>query len=405
MSYLRPGVPKAVTILTGPKTARSYRWARSYAEYVKQHGIDARVVATAGSAAILESLAEREEPIVAFLLSGVERRSPADSPPEELESLGSLYFDPMWVFVHNDSGIEDVPDMRDKRVFYGRPGSDTRATASTMLHVYGLSDHIPSGSVEELTPQLAAKALLTGDLDAVFLIGSTNELAVMRLLTEDSVHPLSIRHGDVYSRIQPDVGQLTVAQGLFDLAKMIPREEVQVLAPAMNLVAGKNLHPALVDLFLDAAGSIHGPQSLLAPRGTFPSADYTSLPMNPDAVRYYEKGPRGLRKYLPFWLATIIDRVMVYVVPFLVVLTTVFKGIPVLLNIKIQLSFNRFYKRLVAIEIAADKDNRREELLRELDAIEVDSGRLRVPKRYLHDYFDLRQFIHDMRDRLTDVTG
>jgi hypothetical protein len=178
-----------------------------------------------------------------------------------------------------------------------------------------------------------------------------------------------------------------------------------VIAPAINLVARENLNAPLVDLFLDAARKLHGRPTLLAARGTFPSEDYTSLPMNADAVRYYEKGPSGLRKYLPFWLATLVDRVVVYVVPFLVVFSTIFRGVPLLTRFSFSFSSQRLYKRLKRIELADNTDDQRDDLLRELDAIEADSKRLPVPRMYLAPYFELRQNIHDLRDRLSEGTG
>jgi hypothetical protein len=216
---------------------------------------------------------------------------------------------------------------------------------------------------------------------------------------------MSVQHAEVYRRMQPDVGILLIPQGLFDLAHMIPRQNVRVVAPAINLVARENLHASLVDLFLDAAREIHGRPSLLAARGTFPSEDYTSLPMNADAVRYYEKGPSGLRKYLPFWLATWVDRIVVYVVPFLVVISTVFRGVPLLTRLGFSFSLHRLYKRLKRIELADHTDDQRDDLLRELDAIDADSKRLAVPRTYLAAYFELRENIHDLRDRLTEGTG
>jgi hypothetical protein len=225
------------------------------------------------------------------------------------------------------------------------------------------------------------------------------------LLRAEGVHPVSVKHAEVYRRMQPDVAVLRIPQGLFDLAQMIPRQDVRVIAPAINLVARENLHAALVDLFLDAARETHGHPTLLAPRGTFPSEDYTSLPMNADAARYYEKGPSGLRRYLPFWLATLVDRVVVYVVPFVVVVWTAFKGLPILTRFRFSLSLHGLYKRLKRIELADNADDQREGLFRELDAIEADSKSFPVPRTHLAAYFELRQNIHDLRDRLREGSG
>ena len=133
MTYLRPGVPDSVTILSGPEGARSHAWAKSYAEYVEQHGIGAKVVATAGSEDILRQLSKDDGSVVAFLQSGAEREAPDGKAPEGLESLGSLYFEPNWAFVAEGSGIEDVRDLPGKRVFPGRRGSDARADRSRVI--------------------------------------------------------------------------------------------------------------------------------------------------------------------------------------------------------------------------------------------------------------------------------
>jgi TRAP-type uncharacterized transport system substrate-binding protein len=285
MSYLRPGVPDSVTILSGPDGDRSHTWAKRYAEYVEQHGIDAKVVATAGAQEILRQLAKDDGSVVAFLQSGAEREAPDGKAPEGLESLGSLYFEPNWAFIADGSGIKDVPDLAGKRVFPGRRGSDTRATVRALFDVYALTDRVVTEPFEQLTPQEAADALLADEIDAVFLAGESDAPAIAQLLRAEDVHPISVKHGEVYSRLQPDVGVLRIPRGLFDLAQMIPRQDVRVIAPAINLVARENLHAALVDLLLDAARKIHGRPTLLAPRGTFPSEDYTSLPMNADECR------------------------------------------------------------------------------------------------------------------------
>ena len=404
LSYLRPGVPDSVTILSGPDGDRSHIWAKRYAEYVEQHGIDAKVVATAGAQEILRQLAKDDGSVVAFLQSGAEREAPDGKAPEGLQSLGSLYFEPNWAFIADGSGIKDVTDLAGERVFPGRRGTDARATVRALLDVYGLTDLVVTEPFEQLTAQEAADALLADEIDAVFLAGESDSPAIAQLLRAEDVHPISVKHAEVYSRMQPDVGVVHIPQGLFDLAHMIPRQDVRVIAPAINLVAQENLHAALVDLLLDAARKIHGRPTLLAPRGTFPSEDYTSLPMNADAVRYYEKGPSGLRKYLPFWLATLVDRVVAYVVPFLVVISTAFKGVPVLKRFRFSLSLQGLYKRLKRIELADNTDDQRDGLLREVDAIEADSKSLRVPGMDLAQYFQLRQNIHDLRDRLSDRT-
>jgi TRAP-type uncharacterized transport system substrate-binding protein len=403
MSWLRPGVPKQVSILAGPESSRSYQWAERYADYVETHGIRAKIISTAGSGDILRRLSDGTKPAVGFLQSGVEREVGDGKPPAGLESLGSLYFEPTWVFVRDDAGIVELTDLPGKRAFTGRPGSDARATSRALLRVFGLTDKVASEPYEELTPIEATDALLAGDLDVIFLAGESGAESIRRLLDADSVHPISVQHGDVYRRIQPDVGELLIPEGLFDLAQMIPKHDVRVIAPAINLVAREQLHPALVDLLLDAAKRLHGGPSLLAERGTFPSRDYTSLPLSAEAERYYDKGPSGLRKYLPFWLATWVDRLIVYVVPILVVASSVFKGIPVIIEMRARLALRGFYRRIQRIENSTDQKTNRDGYLEELDAIEDATREIHIPQMHIADYFEFRQYIHDLRSRLEEL--
>ena len=397
MNHLRPGMPKKVRFLTGPEASRSYQTATRYADYLKEHGISAKVIATAGSPEILRAFEKTEGAVVGLLQSAIERELGA---PEGLQSLGSLYFEPCWFFVRDGQNITDVPDLVGKRVFVGAPGSDTRAVVRTLLQIFGLTDRLISDPFEQLTPTQAAKALTAGELDAVFIAGDAEMAVLDSLLRADGIGMVSVKHAKVYERIQPDVGEILIPKGLFDLEHMIPRSEVRVVAPAINLVADESLHPALVDLLLEAATSIHHRASLLAPRGTFPSVRYASLPMNRDAERYYRDGPSGLHKYLPFWLASIVDRVIVYGVPVLVVVSTLFKGIPVVLRMHVSFGLNRLYKRMNRIEDAEDKAEKREDYLRELDSIEEAAVRLRVPGMYLARYFEFRQYAHDLRTRV-----
>lgn len=398
MSWLRPGVPKEVTILAGTEESRGYEWAQRYAEYFAEHGVRANVVATAGSGDILQRFQTAGGATVGFLQSGAERAIGERLAPKGLESLGSLYYEPVWLFVRADSTIGEISDLEGKRVYWGQDGSDARAAAEMVFEAYEVKHRELDPELDALTQLEAAALLGEGTIDAAVFSGAATSGEIRELLGRHGLRPASAKHAEAITRINPDMGALRIPQGLFSLKQMIPREDIEVIAPAVNLVANETLHPAIVDLFLDAATRIHRPATLLSKQGEFPSERYTSLPMNDDAARYYEKGPSGFRKYLPFWLASLVEQLIVFGLPVFVVLSTVFKGIPVYLEWKIKIDLLKFYRRLAAIEKAPKHDL--EACLAELAAMEAESAKLRIPAVHLPVYFEFRQSIHDMRDRL-----
>jgi hypothetical protein len=399
MAWVRPGVPTDIVIVAGPEGSRTHRWAERYAKYARVHSLRAQVVSTAGSGdvlTVLEGLDERAaRRTVGFLQSGAEQTGHDVDAAADVQALGSLYFEPIWVIVGAESGISNVADLASARVYWGQPGSEAREAAEKLAQVYEIELPVEA-ELDAWTASEAAAALIKGEINAGIFVGTSD--GVQTLLADDSLRPLSALHSEVFTRLHPEVGALRIPEGLFSLAKMVPREDIVVMAPTMNLVAHEGFHPALVDLFLDAATLFHSRATLFSEQGEFPGERYTSLAMNPDAVSYYKGGPKGLRKYLPFWVAAVIDQIINIGLPFIVVLSTVFKGIPVYLEWKLKLELMKFWKRLAAIE--KDPQHDPEESLAQLDAIEAESSTLRTPGMHLPSYFELRQEIHDMRDRL-----
>ncbi len=94
-----------------------------------------------------------------------------------------------------------------------------------------------------------------------------------------------------------------------DFEKNIPDRDVLLLAPAANLVVREGFHPALVDLFLEAAAEVHSAPGLFQDLNEFPSQKYLDFPLHKEAQRYFRYGPTFLQKYLPFWWAVFFERV------------------------------------------------------------------------------------------------
>ena len=176
-------------------------------------------------------------------------------------------------------------------------------------------------------------------------------------------------------------------------------ENLPLIAGAVNLVARSDLPAALNDVLLDAAREVHKAPRLFAARRAFPSPDIISLPLSPAADRYYEEGPSFLNRALPFGLATLVDRFRWAIATFAGAAVALLGLLPRLLSFRFNITVAKLYRRLERIEKGLDGSDR-EELLAELGEIDRRSAGLRVPRSLRAPYFELRQNIHDLRDRV-----
>jgi len=108
---------------------------------------------------------------------------------------------------------------------------------------------------------------------------------------------------------------LRISEGALDMARNIPREDRTVFGVTAALVVSASIHPDLVRLLLDAADRVHRKGGLLERAGQFPSEANLELPLNEQARRYLRSGPSWLERTFPFWLAGLLDRTVLVILP------------------------------------------------------------------------------------------
>ena len=200
------------------------------------------------------------------------------------------FYEPLWVFLGAGIEADRLSDLSGLRLAIGAEGSGTRAVASRLLERNGWAEMPPPRSL-----RTSVEDLLSGELDAVFLIAGESSPVVRRLLLSDSVTPFSFRRAEAYSRTDRFLARLTLPEGLVDYARNVPAADVELVAPTANLVVRDTLHPALVDLFVQSAGVVHGAGGVFEKPGEFPTPRGIDLPLDPEAHRYYEHGPPVLQ--------------------------------------------------------------------------------------------------------------
>ena len=387
--FVAPAPPKHIVIATGRPDGAYYGFGLRYQALLAERGITLSVRETSGSIENLRLLASAEVDI-AFVQSG--SGNPTETP--DFMSLGSLYYEPLWVFSRADYPLTRLNQLRGMRLAIGEEGSGARAVTMQLLAANQLLETATQRL--DLGGRAAAEALRTGRVDAAFFVASSRSPLIQSLLTADDLALMSFVRSQAYTRAYRYLSRVVLPEGVIDLAANIPARDIALLAPAANLVADTDFHPALVDLFLQTATRIHRPGGIFEDYDQFPSPHFVDFPLSKDAQRYYEHGPSLLDRFLPFWAATLIDRMKVMLLPLLTLLIPLFKIVPPTYRWRVSYRIYRWYRELNAVDMALEIQRSAadiEEYLAELERIENDVRHTAVPLSYSGSLYNLRLHI------------
>jgi len=250
-----------------------------------------------------------------------------------------------------------------------------------------------------LEPTPSVVALLGGEIDALVFVSAPESLMVQMLLQTPGIKLFNFAQAEAYSRRFPFMSPVVLPRGVVDLAKDVPPADVHLVAPTAALASRPGTHPALLQLFVQAAQAIHSEAGWFQRKGEFPSPKNTEWPLSKEAERFYRAGPPLLQHYLPFWLANLIDRMWVALVSIIAILIPLSRVLPPLYEFRIRSRIFRWYGQLRAVE-NAHGERPADELVRDLDAIEAKVENVTVPLSYADELYALRSHINLVRRRL-----
>jgi len=415
--------PRTIRILSGPPGSSFERYALDYKkELAKKHGLAVEIIPTGGSADNLRMLVAGEKQAdVAFVQGGL---LGVDQPaPPEIVSLGSVANQPIWLFYRGDKKIVRLSDLVGLRIGVGPEGSGTNVLATTLLQWNSLTGPgippqaqstrgggstppAPIGSVTivEEPAETAAAALLAGKLDAIFLMGEAASTTTLRSLNRaENVQMVSFTQADAYVRRIHYLNRITLPQGSLDLGRNVPAQDVVLVGPAIELLARKEMHSALVDVLLDAAQKVHGRPGLLARRGEFPAPIEREYTISSDARRFYKEGLSMFYESVGLHAGSLIKRALVVIVPLILLLIPIMRILPLAYRWSVQLRIFKYYRPLLRLERETQMPLSRaqaDEMLARLDDIERGVHRLKVPASFAFQFYALREHVAFVRERL-----
>ena len=409
---LKPTPPKRVVLATGSEQGAYAAFGKRYQEELKRYGIEVVLRPSAGSRENLRLLRDPKQDVqLAFVQGG---SSAAQPTPEEEEaekvplmSLGSMFYEPLWLFyraeiakkINREGVIRDFSQLRGLRVNVGVRGSGISGVMTRLLQANLMERDDIQRSNLDLTPSVVA--LLNGSLDAVALVSAPESPLVQMLLQTPGIRMYEFAQAEAYARRYRFLSAVTLPRGVADLSRNVPPKDLVMVAATTSLVAREDVHPALIQLFVQAAGRIHSGGGWISKTGQFPTPLNTEFSLARDAERYYRNGPPALQRYLPFWLANMVDRMWVALISIIAILIPLARVVPPIYRFRIRSRIFRWYRDLRQLEDDLGRKNAdAAKLLLELDQLDAKVERIAVPLAYADELYALRSAIALVRKRL-----
>jgi TRAP transporter TAXI family solute receptor len=391
--------PRRIVMATGPEGGTYYVVGERYRDALAREDIEVELRPTAGS---VENLALLRNPYSGVSVALLQGGSINAGNTAGLESLGTLFYEPLWWFHRRQVEGVGIAGLIGRKISIGPEGSGTRALALELIRRTGIEQQV--GELLPLAPQAAREKLLAGEIDVAFIMAARESPVVQQLLADEGVVLSGYPRADALVALYPYLNKVVVPRGALDLAKDRPPADVVLVATKASLVIRDDLHPAIQYLLLNAASEIHSSPNIFHRANEFPAGEAVDVPLSSEAVRFYKSGLPFLHDYFPFWMAELMGKLIILLIPIVGVFYPMMRLLPRFYDWVMRSKVLRLYGELRLLEdemigtrgAAGDAHD----MIGRLDRLEAQANRLRVPVAYASMLYMLRTHIDLVRERL-----
>ena len=403
LAYFIPTPPSKVVMATAFKGASFEYYGRQYQEIFARAHVELELRETAGAVENLKLLQDPNADVqIAFVTGGI---SDAKHAPGVL-SLGTVYDQPFWIFYSSKKQLDQLSQMKGKRIAVGPVGSATRYMAEQVLGKGGVNSE--TATLLPFAGSAADKALKDDQVDAVWIIGVPEATAVQSFLRNPNVRPMSFPMVEAFTRIFPDLAQMTLPRGTIDIERVIPSNDVQLIGTKSKVLIRSDLHPEIVQLLLQTMKEVHGGADLFHRSGEYPNGTDSEYTVAPTAIDFYKNGPSFMQRHLPLWLSIHVQRAIA------VLVTSIAIGLPLLhflpqgYNWMTRRRLFYWYAELRALEASFESITSHRDLSdkqAELERIEDDISKIHFPLKFSDQVYTLRGHIDIVRRKISSHTN
>lgn len=403
LTYFFPAPPSTITIATAFKGASFDYYGRRYRERFALAKVNLELRATKGALDNLKLLKDPGSGVqIAFVTGGVAEPDTFSG----ILSLGTIDYLPIWLFYVSGERLENLSQLKGKRIAVGPVGSGTRFSAEKILSKGGISAE--NATFVPLAGDKAAQSLRAGQVDVVWILGSPKASAVQSMLRSPNVRLMSFPMAEAFTRVIPSLVRLDLPEGVIDIAKNIPAHDVSLVATTTSVLVRSDLHPEIVNLLLQTMQEVHRAPGIFQRAGQFPTPTDPDFPVAAAAVDFYKNGPSFLQRHLPLWLTVHAQRAIAVLVTAIAIGLPLLRYLPAAYDWHIRRRLLYWYSQLKGLEASIEADQSSIDLVTTrtaVDKIEEAVSHTRFPLGFANQVYDLRGHIDIVRRRLAARAG
>jgi uncharacterized protein len=400
--WLRPLPPSHVRLAVGAEHSSMAQLAKRFIEPFAQAGVELQLVFGSIEAQQPASQAQSQLDVQAALVIGG-----AFKPNEllNLVSLGSFEYAPLWFFYRGQRQLHGDPftEFAHKSVAIGERDSATYALVEQLaaLHDISISDQ---ATFQALSPSEGVEKLLRNEIDAVAIVDGYESQDIQRLLAIEDIHLFDFSLAPAYEKHLPFMEVVTVPRAALNIPRLEPPIDSSLIASTVSLLVDKDLHPTLQQLFLTTTDQFSDETDpFFARPDFFPAYIDQRVPLSPIARRYFEEGKLPLSDRLPYWLASLIDRIWLLIVGLVAVIYPILKLLPHYRLIRSRTHILDAYRYIRFVDASLKHERDPDVLLQYVDDLDWLEEHLRtcwMSSDLYRDYYSLRDTLTKVRDRV-----
>jgi TRAP transporter TAXI family solute receptor len=401
-TVLKPATQGTIVITTGADAGIYRSFADRYAPILKRDGITLDIRSSSGS---IENYQRLRDPGSEYEVGFVQSGTTSPKETDGLQTIAAVSYEPIWVFYRGDTTVNRLAQLSGKSISIGVPGSGLLNVAQVLLAFSGITSD--NTTLLKMDAGKAYRDLEGGRLDAAFFIGRPDASMQQTLLNSD-LKLMSFAQADAIVQKFPSLSKIIFPRASTSIVNDLPPSDVTLLAATALLVSKDTLHPALAYLLLDAAKTVHGGEDYFTSLGAFPNLNTEEFPLSSESTRYFKSGRPFLQRYLPFWLASFVERRLLILLPFMALLVGLLQAAPRMAQARIKNRLVVWYREIKSLEdeIWETRQPTPDQIAQwriEIENIDAHASQIRIPYRYFQDVYALKQAIRIVRDRISQT--